>query len=565
MPDQTAHPLLMPAVMRLPSLAAVCLLLACTGQVSGPGMAPPAAEAQLHRLTVLQYQNSVRDLFGEDLEVPSDLEPDSKLHGYTSVATGELTISPFAAEKYEAAARAVAGQVVRDEARRAAVIGCELGDDDCLSEFFARLGRRAWRRPLKTAEVEDLMTVVETAGTSIGDGWAGVEFGIVALLQSPYFLYRVEVGQLDEDHPARLALDGYEVASRLSYLLWNTTPDDELLDAAEQGDLDSAAGVKDAARRLLESPRAREAIVGFYGEYLNFDRFASLSKNTELFPEYTPELVAGMKGEIQQLFAWIVFDQKADYRDILKTTVTFVNPQLAALYGLEPPEGPDATPDTFVQRDLGAGTGRGGLLTSAGLLALYAHDTVTSPTLRGKFVRQNLLCEDIPPPPPGVMTSLDGVEGATLRERLEQHRNDPVCGACHSKMDPIGFGFESFDPIGRQRSEEMPGVPVDSTGDLDGVPFDGPAQLQEMLADDPRVPACFARQLYRYATGHLELPRELPLIDELGADFAAGGYRVVDLLVELVASDGFRYAALPDTDWVAPAPAEEADGEGETP
>ncbi len=528
-------------------------------------MNPPAAEAQLHRLTVLQYQNSVRDLFGEDLEVPTDLEPDSKLHGYTSVATGELTISPIAAATYEAAARAVAHQVVSDEARRAAVIGCELGDDACLKGFFADLGRRAWRRPLQTAEVEDLMAVVESAGAALDDGWTGVEFGIAAVLESPFFLYRVELGHVDQDHPARLALDGYEVASRLSYLLWNTTPDDELLDAAERGDLDSGDGVRDAARRLLDSPRARDAVVGFYAEYLNFDRFASLSKNTELYPEYTPELVTGMQGEIENLFAWIVFDQDADYREILKTTVTFVNPQLAALYGLDPIDDPAATADTFVQRDLGAGSGRGGLLTSAGLLALYAHDTVTSPTLRGKFVRQNLLCEDIPPPPPGVMTSLDGVEGDTLRERLEQHRNDPVCGACHSKMDPIGFGFESFDPIGRLRTEEAPGVPDDSTGDLDGVAFDGPKELQAMLADDPRVPSCFARQLYRYATGHLELPRELPLIDDLGADFADGGYRVVDLLVELVASDGFRYAALPDTDWVPPAPAAEGEGEGETP
>jgi hypothetical protein len=528
-------------------------------------MNPPAAEAQLHRLTVLQYQNSIRDLFGEDLEVPTDLEPDSKLHGYTSVATGELTISPIAAEKYEAAARAVAHQVVSDEARRAAVIGCELGDDACLKGFFADLGRRAWRRPLQTAEVEDLMAVVEAAGAALDDGWTGVEFGIAAVLESPFFLYRVELGHVDQDHPARLALDGYEVASRLSYLLWNTTPDDELLDAAERGDLDSGDGVRDAARRLLDSPRARDAVVGFYAEYLNFDRFASLSKNTELYPEYTPELVTGMQGEIENLFAWIVFDQNADYREILKTTVTFVNPQLAALYGLDPIDDPAATADTFVQRDLGAGSGRGGLLTSAGLLALYAHDTVTSPTLRGKFVRQNLLCEDIPPPPPGVMTSLDGVEGDTLRERLEQHRNDPVCGACHSKMDPIGFGFESFDPIGRLRTEEAPGVPVDSTGDLDGVAFDGPQELQAMLADDPRVPSCFARQLYRYATGHLELPRELPLIDDLGADFSDGGYRVADLLVELVASDGFRYAALPDTDWVPPAPAAEGEGEGETP
>jgi hypothetical protein len=544
--------------MRPPPFAAVLVFgLACQGRVSGPGMAPPAAEATLHRLTVLQYQNTVRDLLGADIAVPTDLEADSKLHGFTSVATGAMTISPIAAEKYEAAARDLAHQVVSDEARRAQVIGCETPEEGCLRDFFSRLGRRAWRRPLDRGEVDEIMSVVETASASIGDGWSGVEFGITAILQSPYFLYRVEVGRVDADHPARVTLDGYEVATRLSFLLWNTTPDDELLDAAEAGDLDSAEGVRAAATRMLESPRAREAIVEFYSEYLNFDRFASLTKSTELYPQYTPGLVAGMQGEIKNLFAWIVFDARSDYREILTTTTTFVNPELAAFYGLAPIEEPaEPGPDTFVQRDLGAGSTRGGLLTTSGLLALYAHDTVTSPTLRGKFVRQNLLCEDIPPPPPGVTTSLEGVEGATLRERLEQHRTDPVCSACHSKMDPIGFGFENFDPIGQLRTEESPGVPIDASGDIDGVTFTGPQELQAMLVDDPRVPACFARQLYRFATGHLELERELPLLERLSDEFAASGYRVTDLLVELVASDGFRFAALPDTDLVPQESAE---------
>ncbi|HUS65912.1 MAG TPA: DUF1592 domain-containing protein [Kofleriaceae bacterium] len=535
------------------TLAAAALLsVACDGgHVSGSDLAPPAASAELHRLTVVQYQNSVRDLLGADIAVPSALEPDSKLHGYTSVAAGQQTISPVAAEQYEAAARDLAHQVVSDPARRAAVIGCDAPDADCLRTFFARLGRRAWRRPLESAEVDALLAVTDAAAASIGEPWVGVEYGIAALLQSPYFLYRVERGRPDRDYPARLVLEGHEVAARLSFLVWNTTPDDELLDAAEAGDLDSADGVRNAARRLLASPRARDALVAFYAEYLNFDRFATLTKSAELYPQYSPGLVTGMKGEIERQFARIVFDEQVDYRDILTSTVTFVNPELAALYGVAPPEGEGVTSDTFVERDLGPGAGRGGLLTTAGLLALYAHDTVTSPTLRGKFVRQNLLCEDIPPPPPGVNTSLDGVEGDTLREQLEAHRADPVCATCHSKMDPIGFGFESFDPVGQLRDTEASGAAIDSTGDLDGVAFDGPAELTALLADDPRVPACFVRQLYRFSTGHLELEREQPAIDRLADEFADRGYRVTDLLVELVASDGFRYAALPDTDPVA--------------
>lgn len=544
------------------ALAAVAAFAAACdgGRVSGSDLAPPAAAAELHRLTVVQYQNSVRDLLGADITVPTALEPDSKLHGYTSVAAGQQTISPVAAEKYEAAARDLAHQVVSDPARRAAVIGCEVPDEECLRELFTRLGRRAWRRPLERAEVDELLAVTDAAATSIGEPWVGVEYGIAAILQSPYFLYRVERGRPDPHYPARLVLDGHEVASRLSYLLWNTTPDDELLDAAGAGVLDSAAGVRAAAGRLLASPRAREALVAFYAEYLNFDRFGTLTKSGELYPQFTPGLVAGMKGEIERQFARIVFDVQGDYREILTSTVTFVNPELAALYGVPPPEGEGVTSDTFVERDLGPGAGRGGLLTTAGLLALYAHDTVTSPTLRGKFVRQNLLCEDIPPPPPGVNTSLDGVEGGSLREQLEAHRADPVCASCHSKMDPIGFGFERFDPVGQLRDTEPSGAPIDSTGDLDGVAFDGPAALMSLLADDPRVPACFVRQLYRFSTGHLELDREQREIARLAEEFAGRGYRVGDLLIELVASDGFRYVALPDTD-----PLEVGDDTEETP
>lgn len=538
----------LPQVIPL-GLAAALLAGSCSGVVSGPDVAPPAAPASLHRLTVRQYLNSVHDLVGQDVTVTTELEEDTKLHGYTSVATGEMTISPRAAEEYEAAAREIAHQVVTDPARRAAVIGCDSPTSECLRAFFTRFGRRAWRRPLDRSEVDQLMHVTDAAAGAIGDPWAGVEFGLAAVLESPHFLYRVEIGKHDPDSPARLRLGGYEIATRLSYLFWDTTPDDDLLDAAERGDLDTAAGVKAAAARLLASPRARVAIVAFYAEYLNLDRMSSMSKNADMFPQFTPELVEGMRGEIERLFGYIVFDKDSDYRDILTTKITFVNPALAALYGVAGPDDTDAPgPDDFVQRDLGPSSARGGLLTTAGLLALYAHDTVTSPTRRGKFVRQNLLCEDIPPPPPGVVTSLDGAEGDTLREKLENHRKNPVCAGCHNKMDPIGLGLEDFDPIGQVRTEELPGVPVDSSGDLDGVPFNGAGELSQMLRHDPRVAPCFARQLYRFATGHLELEREMPLIDHMADDFARDGYRVQDLLLDVVASDGFRYAALPDTD-----------------
>lgn len=530
----------MKTISHILALLIIPFALACHGEISDPEIEPPAPPATLHRLTVSQYHNSVLDLFGEDITLP-ELEPDLKLHGYTSIATGELTVSPRAAELYEAAARDLSRQVVSDPDRRARVTGCLQPDALCLRAAFARLGRLAWRRPLSGAEIDMLIGIVDNADELLGDRWTGVQFGLAALLQSPYFVYRVELGVPDPKQGNRRRLDGYEMASRLSFVLWNRAPDSELLDAAERGELDDAEGVRRHAGRLLDDAKGRDALAGFFGEYLNLDRLAGLSKDSEQFPQMTPELAKGMHGELTRLFAYVVFDLDDDYRRIFSEPVAFVNAELATHYGVAPP----AEDGAFEMRELGSDSARAGLLTTAGLMALYSHSAATSPTLRGRFVRQNLLCEDIAPPPPGVVTSLDEATGPTVRERLSAHANDPICAACHVKMDPIGLGFEAFDAIGGIRTEEAPGYPVDATGDLDGIAFDGARQLQELLAQDPRVPACFVRQLYRFATGHLESERELELVDELMVGFEASGNRVRDLVIAVAASKAFRYAATP--------------------
>ena len=530
-------------------LAAVLAVSACGNDRELPA-APPAT---LHRLTATQYANTVRALFGDDIVVPT-IEADIKLHGFTSIATGELTISPHALEQYEAAARELARQVVTEEARRTSVTGCATPEQACIAEFFARFGRRAWRRPLTAAELATITDIAAKAESLLGgDPWVGVEYGIAAVLQAPDFLYRIELGDADS-HPTRRKLGGYEMASRLAFVLTETAPDDALLDAAAAGELDTADGVRRHALALLAQPRGRIALARFFGEYMNVERLAEAEKDPVLFPHMTDELRAGMRAEIEAMFTHVVFDEDGDYRRIFTTDQTFVNAELAALYGVEPPAPDEAVP---ARRTLPADSHRIGLLGTAGLLALYADSAASSPTRRGRFVRQNLLCEDVPPPPPGVDTSFGDNTGTTIREKLAIHRENPACAGCHALMDPIGLGFERFDAIGQVRTEEAPGVPVDDSGDVDGVPFAGVRGLGTMLAADPRVGPCFVTQLYRFATGHLEQPAERRGLDELAAQFAADGYRVRELVVRLVTSDAFRYVGLPLEREPAPTHVEE--------
>ena len=507
------------------------------GAGGGPAPELPAFEAgplKLHRLTNRQYRHSLRDLLGDSAPVGGDLEPDTSLHGFTTIGATELTVSPRGAELYEETAR-LAGSVAKTGS------GCADADAGCLSAYLDTFVRRAWRRPVSDDELAELRALaVKIEARLPGEGFA---HALALVLQSPFFLFRVELGEADPEHAGRLRFTDWEMATRLSFALWETTPDDELLDAAARGELTNIDGLKAQAERLLQSPRAQQGIARFFEEHLTLDRLGDMSKDQAKFPQMSPSLAAAMRQEVLDVVQWLTFDEDADAMDLLTTTTTFIDGELAALYGLPYPgeggghrvEQPEGSP-------------RGGLLGMAALLALNSHPSATSPTLRGRFIQQNLRCVDVPPPPPGVVTNLaaaggDGVP-LTVREKLEAHRADPACQGCHSIMDPLGIGLESFDAIGAYRTTED-GRPVDAQSELAGVPFEGPAELGELLHDDPKVSACLARRFYRYATGRLEGRKEERVVRQLAEDFQAAGRRVKALVIETVLSDGFRYASRP--------------------
>lgn len=510
-----------------------------------PTPPPPFApiEARLHRLTRVQYENTIRDLLG-DVAIPTDLEVDTPLHGFTTVGASNLTVGPRAAEQYEQAALDLARQIF-DRPDYGAFVGCEptSADDPCVREFIRRFGRRAFRRPLTPEELDRWHGVARQIGADLGDVTAGLELATAGLLQSPHFLFRVEIGEPDPDQPDRRRYTSLEMASRLSYFIWSSTPDDDLLQAAEDGLLDTDDGLRAEARRLLGHPKARAALIRFFEEYLKLDRLDSITKDPALFPQMSPTMADSMRREVTLLIDDIVFERDADLREMLDSRDTFMNAELARLY-----QHPEPVSEAgFAAVTHPENSPRAGILTTGAFLALNAHATVTSPTHRGRFIRQFLLCQEIPPPPPGVTTTLPepdpNVGPETLRQRLERlHLAEPSCAGCHSLMDPIGFALESFDPIGAYRTTEN-GLPVDTRGYLDGEAFKDAKQLAGLLRERTEVAACLSRMTYRYATGHLETGGETRVLRSLSEAFAGSGFSFQELVMAVVTSDGFRFAA----------------------
>ncbi len=513
-----------------------------TGSTTGGPDAFHPAPPALRRLTVAQYQNSVRDLLGNAITLPSDIEADTSISGFASVAASRTALSPHATEQFETAALAVSHQALADTATRASLVKCTpTGPTDatCASQFITSIGRRAWRRPLTPDEVSRYAGIVTSAGMVLNDFFKGAEYALAGILQSPYFLYRDELGVPDPADSSRRVLGGYDLATRLSYFLWSSTPDDALLDAAAGGTLGNDAGLRAAADRLLASTRAHDAAQSYFGELLRLGDLDDLAQLSSVFPQMSATLGASMRTETLRVLDAIAMTGDNDFRQLFDTPTTFVNAELAKLYGLSAPAGTG-----FVQATLPATGARAGFLGQASFLALNAHPESSSPTRRGKFIREVLLCEAIPPPPPNVDTTLPpDVPGSakTTRQKLEVHRSVATCAACHTMMDPLGLGLENFDGIGAFRSTQA-GLPIDASGELDGVAFKDARSLGTALRNHPKLGECAARSILRYALGHIEIASEEPVISVLAQQFGTDGYRFRALLSAVVQSGGFRYA-----------------------
>ncbi len=501
------------------------------------------APGGVRRLTPTQYVASVELMLGVDAGEAASPPPLPQLGGFDSETAVIESLSPVDIENYETSAMAIGNAVRSNPSTLAQLVPCVgAGQDASCYETVARdLGRFAWRRPLVEEEIAAL-TSIATAAQEWGDGdfLTGIKYEISAILQSTNFLYITEVGEPTGDGDNR-ELDQYELATRLSFFLVGRTPDLEMLDMAEAGMFSTDAEVRAHASALLDRPEARTRLAQFYDELYRLRDLANKGKDAALFPTFNAELAAAMRQETLLLIQNVVFEEQSSFLGIFDANYTFVNDALAQVYGMAPP----AFPWQIVQ--LPAEQGRAGILSQPAFLTVFSHPNVNSPTRRGLFVQEQVLCTEIQPPPPDANAMPPApVEGQTLRDWLEeQHNQEASCAGCHGLMDPLGYAFERFDSIGQFRQLDN-GLPIDSTGEVGGLgTFANAAELATILRNDPRTPNCVVRNLYRSTLGHHEGADQAEGIAVLDASFADSDYDYKGLMVELTVNPLFRLVDAP--------------------
>ncbi len=416
-----------------------------------------------------------------------------------------------------------------DASASARLLVCDPGTGAaCVRTILSTFGRKAWRRPLAAAEVDRLAALVAQAQTE-GDGvQQGLELALHAMLLSPHFLFRVEGDGATAVQP----LSDYELAARLSYFLWGSTPDDALSRLADEGTL--RASLEAQVTRMLADPRADALATQFAGSWLWARAVDEANPDPALFPGVTPALKAAMRAETEAFFRTFYREDRSAL-ELLTGDDTFLSDSLAAHYGLPAPG--SATP----VRVRGLPQTRRGLLGHGGLLTVTSQPTRTSPVKRGKWVLSQLLCMEPPPPPPEVEAFLeDATPTGTLREQMEAHRSKPECMGCHQMMDPIGFGLEHYDAVGRHRTTDTGGFAIDSAGALyDGTPFSDANELAQALSADPRFASCMSTQLFTWALGRAPTAGDACAVKTMTDRFTSGGHRLPALISALVTSDTF--------------------------
>ncbi|HWK74301.1 MAG TPA: DUF1592 domain-containing protein [Povalibacter sp.] len=539
-------------------LAGVLAVLALSG-CSPSEPQSSGTEPRISLVTTDQYLNSLRYIFGSGIELQVQFPPFERTEGLLANGAAIAGISSSQLEQFQGAGATVAAQVVDGE-HREFLVSCKPAADDsadeaCATEFLSKIGRLLYRRPLTDTE---LATFVDSAGSgakTLKDFYAGLELALEAMLLSPEVLFVVERAEPDPDNPGQLRLDAYSLASRLSYFLWDAGPDDELLNAAASGELQTKKGLARTVDRMLASPRLADGMRAFFDDMFGFNAFRTVAKDSTIYPNFTSVTAeAAREQTLRTVINHLVVENK-DYRDLFTTRSSFMTPALAILEGT--PALPGWTPYT-----LPSDSHRVGLLTQVSFLSLHAHPGRSSPTLRGQALREVLLCQHVPEPPPGVDFSIVNSPSSsypTQRDRVNAHLENASCAGCHKIMDPIGLALENFDGDGSFRSTEN-GVAIDTSGDLDGVKYDDAIGLAQAVHDNPGLPRCLVQRVYSYGTGGPTGISERDLLAYLNERFSSKEYRLRDLLRTIVLSDAFaRIKEAQD-----PAPAEQAPG-GEEP
>ena len=486
-------------------------------------------------------------MFGTSIKIGGRLDSLVRTDGLLGLGARSAGITPSGLERIDQLARSIAEQVV-DEAHRDVLVGCgqalkDAFDEYCTRQFFTRVGRMLYRRPLTKDELTARVGATNLASKNLADFHQGLALSLAAMLVSPNFLFVIDTTEPNPDHPEQLRLDGYAKAARLSYFLWNSTPDDALLTAAENGDLATESGRKREIARMLASQKLDGGVRGFFADALALDTFDTLEKDSILFPAFNLAVAEDAREQTLRTISDELIARGSDYRDLFTTRHTFMSAALARIYRVYVPKTANWVPHEFPKDDP-----RVGIQSQISFTALHSHPGRSSPTLRGKALRELLLCQKVPDPPGDVdFTKFNDPtsEIKTAREKLALHTSQPACAGCHKLTDPLGLGLEQFDGAGQHRVVEND-APIDVSGDLDGVKFTDPASFGAALRANPAVPSCLVNRLYAYAVGRTPAKDEQGLVAHLQERFAAAGYRYPALLREIASSDAF-YAVTPRT------------------
>ncbi len=502
---------------------------------------PVGGPLLVRRLTESQYRATVADIFGPDIPVAARFERGIRAEGLQAIGTSESGMSPFGVEQYDAAAQSIADAVL-SEGRRDQYMPCIPAagvafDAQCAALFFDRYGPRLLRRPMLTGEVDRYVNLAEQGNARLGSFYEGLKFALIGLMVSPEFLLRIENAAPTSENGGPRQLDAYSMATRLSYFLTNSTPDQALLEAAIAGDLATQEGLARQVDRLIASPGFEKAVRAFFEDMLEFELFDDLAKDPLIYPAFNSDVAADAREQMLLTISDHLIKQDGDYRDLFTTRNTYLTRDLGIVYRL-----PVATRKGWEPAVFPEGGGRQGIHTDIGFLALHSHPGRSSPTLRGKAVREVFLCQEVPDPPANVNFSVvqdpSSTNMPTARDRLDAHRTEPSCAGCHKIMDPLGLTLENFDGLGAYRTREN-GAVIDASGSLDGTEFDTPQGLAQALHDHPETPRCLVEKMYRFAVGRDTVWDERAYMDYLIETFRTNGYRVPALMRTIALSKNF--------------------------
>jgi hypothetical protein len=529
------------------------LLCALTGtQLPGWVLAAPSAtqantdqiKVSVRRVTETQYRHIIADTLSPDIKISARFEPEKREDGLFAIGTAQLSLTSSGFEQYFALASTIADQAMSEKLRDK-VVPCKpadatKADDACTRQFVEVVGQRLFRRPLTEAEAQARMKSATVGAIQSKDFYTGLKLSLVSMLVAPEFLFRVETAEPDPANAKQYRLDAYSKASRISFLLWDAAPDDELLAVARSGAIHTDEVLKQQLSRMIASPRYEQGARAFFADMLQLDGFDNLVKDPVIYPKFNQTVSDSAKEETLKTAIDLLINKKRDYRELFVSNETYINRSLAAVYNV-----PFMSSGEWTQYTFPKSSERSGILTQVSFLSLFAHPGTSSPTRRGIKVHEIFMCTPTPDPPADVdFSKVRDSQSGTVRGRLLDHMQNTGCTTCHRRSDPPGLALEHFDGLGQLRTKEN-GAPIDVTADLEGAKFTGAQGLANYLHENPKVPACLVRNVFTYGIGRKDGIKDEDYLADQTKAFASNGYRVPDLMMQIASTPEFFKVLLP--------------------